>query len=128
MIKFFQKLLLIVSILMICENNFAQNYSINNGFTNNGTVTTCSGFFYDSNISGNYAASERYNVTFCSGNVGKVMQLEFSQLSIGLGDTLFVIDGNNTNNNVLDTFTNITFSATVVITVSDTNTTGCLTF
>ncbi len=128
MIEILKKFLLIISVFLFIQNVNGQNYYLNSGFVNNGTVSTCSGFFYDSNISGNYAASEKYTVTFCSGNIGKVIQMNFTQLSVGLGDTLFVFDGISINNTVLDTFTNVTYNSPIVLTVSDTNSTGCLTF
>jgi gliding motility-associated-like protein len=129
MIKIVQRFLLIVIVLIHFQNVKAQNYYLNNGFVNNGTVSTCSGFFYDSNISGNYAASEKYTITFCSGNVGKVIQMNFTELSIGVGDTLFIFDGNSSFCGVLDTITSsFQLNSQFAVTVSDTSNSGCLTF
>lgn len=123
----FYSILFLFSIL--CYNTAkAQTYALNNGFTFNETITTCSGTFYDSNVGGNYAPFESYIVTFRSGNIGKVMQMNFTQMAVGAGDTLFVYDGLGTNNAVLDTFTNVIFNGEFVITVSDTSNSGALTF
>jgi gliding motility-associated-like protein len=121
-------LLILTSLLVtVCTTN-AQTYAINNGFSNNQTISTCSGTFFDSNINGSYGTFENYTVTFCSGSVGKVMQFVFQELFIVAGDTLFVYDGTSTNANVIETFANQNITTEFGVTVSDTNTTGCLTF
>jgi|GEM_PF-1634271 len=125
------KCLKVVALALLLHLSFtgeAQTYAINNGFTFNETVTTCTGTFYDAGITANYSPFESYVVTFCSGNPGKVIQMNFTQMEIGSGDTLFVYDGNNTNAHILDTFTNIFFNSEFVETASDTSSSGCLTF
>ncbi len=125
---FVKPIVVCILLLHIFSSSKAQTYAINNGFTFNETVTTCSGTFYDAGINGNYNPFESYVVTFCSGNIGKVMQFNFTEMSVGVGDTLFVYDGNSTNANILDTFTAVTYNSEFSVTVSDTSSTGCLTF
>ncbi|HNV95855.1 MAG TPA: hypothetical protein PKG63_05225, partial [Bacteroidales bacterium] len=56
---------LIFSFILI----FAQTYTINTG----GTISTCSGTFYDSGGgSGTYQNNENYTMTFCSNNGGNI--------------------------------------------------------
>ncbi len=107
--------------------SLGQTYYLNNGFNNGGTVTTCSGTFYDSNPVGTYSKNENYTVTFCSGNSSKIIQVSFSTLNITTGDTLFTYDGNTTASPVIDTFTN-NFQNLITYTASTANTSGCLTF
>ncbi|MBI5218848.1 MAG: gliding motility-associated C-terminal domain-containing protein [Bacteroidia bacterium] len=68
-----------------------------------GTVTTCSGHFYDSGgPSANYSNSENYVMTFCSDNPGEHIRFDFSSFytedNIGTTfyDYLEVYDGNST--------------------------------
>lgn len=117
-----------IVLLLFSNTTKSQTYAINNGFTYNQTVTTCSGTFYDSNISGNYGAFEDYTVTFSPGNPGRVMQMNFLELAVGTGDTLFVFDGPSTLNSVIDTFTAVSFSYAQSVFATDTNTNGSLTF
>lgn len=106
----------------------AQTFALNNGFTTNQTVTTCTGTFYDSNISGNYSASENYTVTFKPSAIGRVLQFSFQEMNISNGDLLIVYDGTSTSNEVIDTFTNFATTTAFAIFASDTNSTGSLTF
>lgn len=127
--KFPSILMFIMAFIFINTNSAkSQTYAINNGFTYNQTITTCSGTFYDSNISGNYGTNENYVVTFSPGNPGRVMQMNFLELAVGVGDTLFVYDGPSTANSVIDTFTTISFQSAQSIFATDTNTNGSLTF
>ncbi len=114
-------------LLFFSSRGYSQVYSLNNGFANGGSVSTCSGTFYDTYPFLNYQANEDYSVTFCSANVGKVMQVVFSSLNIAGGDTLFVFDGNSMASPVLHTITN-TSTSFFYATPSATNVTGCLTF
>ena len=67
----------------------------------NGTVTGCSGGFYDSGGSiSNYSANENFTQTFCSDN-GQRLRFTFSAISLGTGDTLWAYDGNSINGKLL---------------------------
>ena len=105
----------------------SQNYSLNNGIVNGGTVTTCGGYFFDSNPAGNYGPYEDYSVTFCSGSPGKVIQIIFTNLNISNGDTLYVLDGVSTGAAALDTLTGVSTNF-LYVTPSASNFTGCVTF
>jgi hypothetical protein len=81
-----------------------------------GTVTACSGAFYDNGGAGaNYTDNQNITQTFCSGTSDHI-QFSFNNLATGLsvGDTLFVYDGNSTaapplailvNGSFIETFT-----------------------
>ena len=124
MIKFYFLLILIIALGI---PGYSQNYSINNGFSNGATITTCFGTFYDSNPGGDYGVNENYTVTFCSGSLGKVIQVVFSSLNIATGDTLTVFDGADDNAPVLHVLTGYNLN-TFFITPSLLNLSGCLTF
>lgn len=69
-----------------------ESYNISNS-----TITACGGGFYDSGGAGaSYAANESFVQTFCTGNSNR-FQFYFSSFNLGSGDTLFVYDGNSTN-------------------------------
>lgn len=126
--KFINFIFVFIVLLSFSKVAKSQTYAINNGFTYNQTVTTCSGTFYDSNISGNYGSFEDYTVTFSPGNPGRVIQLNFLQIAIAAGDTLFVYDGASIQSNALAVFTAMTTNENTAIFTSDTNTNGSLTF
>lgn len=127
--KFLSIVIILMGFIFVNTNSAkSQTYAINNGFTYNQTVTTCSGTFYDSNVSGNYGTNESYTVTFSPGNPGRVMQMNFVELAVGVGDTLFVYDGPSTANSLIDFYTSISFPYAQSIFATDTNTNGSLTF
>jgi gliding motility-associated-like protein len=127
--KAYRNIFFVVCLLLcITHHGFSQTYAFNNGFANNQTISTCSGTFFDDGINSNYGANQNYTVTFCPASTGKVIQMTFSQINIAAGDSLFVYDGKTTTASVIDTFTNESFTGSTLITVSDTSTTGCLTF
>ncbi|MBU0487695.1 MAG: gliding motility-associated C-terminal domain-containing protein [Bacteroidetes bacterium] len=106
----------------------AQVYQLNNGFVNGETVSTCSGYFYDSNGPvGNYNPGENYTVTFCPGTVGTYVDLDFTSFNIGTSDHFEVYDGPNTSSPSFGTFTNLINPVNMIIRASAGNTSGCLT-
>jgi hypothetical protein len=67
----------------------------------NGTVTACSGVFYDNGGAGaNYTDNQNLTQTFCSGTSDHI-QFSFNNLpqstNLAVGDTLFVYDGATTS-------------------------------
>lgn len=104
-----------------------QEYYFKHGFTNGGTVTTCDGKFFDSQLLNNYTPHENYAVTFCPASPNKIIQVVFTNISISAGDTLFVFDGKSVQSPVIDTFTN-SIQNLRYYTPSLSNTSGCLTF
>src|SRR6478752_2129746 len=72
-----KKLLLLIVFLIGC-NAHAQVYTMQNG-----TISTCSGTFYDSGgAAGNYSASENYQITFCPATPGTYIQLNFTDFDL----------------------------------------------
>ncbi|WP_207496843.1 gliding motility-associated C-terminal domain-containing protein [Aridibaculum aurantiacum] len=103
----------------------SQVYSLNAGFTNGGTVTTCSGTFLDANRNGNYGNNENYAVTFSPGSSIQAIELQFTDLALGPGDTLWVYDGASMSDPLIDAFSSN--SGTTSVRASATNTSGSLT-
>jgi hypothetical protein len=91
---------------------------------NLGTISTCSGYFYDSGAaSGNYSNNENYTVTFCSSVSGQQIKFTFSSFATEAGiDVLTVYNGPNTGSPLLGTYS----GAALPPVLSSTN--GCLTF
>ncbi|HBG71867.1 MAG TPA: hypothetical protein DDX57_13890, partial [Bacteroidales bacterium] len=90
---------------------------------NNGTVTTCSGYFYDSGAGlGSYANNENYTMTYCSANAGEQMIVDFTTFSTATGDILTIYDGPNTSSPVMGTYSGTTSPGVVA------SSNGCLTF
>jgi gliding motility-associated-like protein len=88
-------------LLFFFESN-SQVYSLTG---NLGTITTCSGTFYDSGGSGGtYANGEDYTVTFCSGN-GLPINLSFTQFQLEASfDFLYVYNGPSTASPSIGTY------------------------
>ncbi len=87
-----------------------------------GTISTCSGTFYDSGGSGsNYANGENITTTFCS-NAGDCISLNFSSFNIENGwDFLYIYDGPTTTSTLIGTYTGTTSPGTIF------SSTGCIT-
>ncbi|MCW3106888.1 MAG: iron-regulated protein FrpC, partial [Segetibacter sp.] len=115
--------ILLISTIKTC----GQTFYLDNGFTSGGTVTTCSGKFFDSNPNGTYTPNENYTVTFCSGTSNKIIQVVLTTISVSGGDTLFSYDGNSIGSPAIDTFTN-SIQHLLSFTPSLSNTSGCITF
>ncbi|MBL4704031.1 MAG: T9SS type A sorting domain-containing protein [Flavobacteriales bacterium] len=99
---------------------------------NGQTVTTCSGWFTDSNPSstGNYANNEDYVVTFCSGS-SSCLSFDFdnhtnAMIDMIAGDTLYVYDGTTIAGDLImkiDRSDDVSFSQFMISTLST-----CVTF
>ena len=116
-----------VFIISISALGYGQIYLLNNA-TNNTTINTCSGTFYDSGgINGNYSNNETYTVTFCPNQPNTAIELAFSfnSLLLANGDQLCFYDGNSTAAPLLGCSTsNMPF---FVVQATATNSTGCIT-
>lgn len=88
-----------------------------------GSVSTCSGTFYDRGGSGgNYTNSQNITTTFCS-NSGNCLRVVFTAFSTESGyDYLYVYDGPSTGSTLLGTYSGSALPGTF------TSSTGCLTF
>ncbi|HRG59548.1 MAG TPA: PKD domain-containing protein, partial [Bacteroidia bacterium] len=88
------------------------------------THTTCNAMFYDSGSDlGNYSNNENYTQTFIPDNNTKKILIDFGNISLSSGDTLFVYDGLNTSGILKATYTGANSS----INISSTHPTGALT-
>ena len=110
--------LIIYSIFVLAGFVSAQTYN-NPG----GSVSTCSGTFYDIGGSGgNYTNSQNVTTTFCS-NAGNCLRVAFTAFNTESGwDFLYVYDGPNISSTLLGTFSGSSLPGTF------TSSTGCLTF
>ncbi|MFN8310355.1 MAG: gliding motility-associated C-terminal domain-containing protein [Chitinophagales bacterium] len=113
-------LLLLVSIISLTAAN-AQTYTMG-GL---GTVSTCSGTFYDNGGAGlNYGNNRRDTVTFCPATAGKQIRLTFTQFDLESNwDFMYVYDGNNTAAPLIGVYT----GGTIPGTLTSYNFAGCLT-
>jgi len=91
----------------------------------NGTVSACSGNFYDSgsNIS-NYSNDESFVLTISPSSPASAVQVDFSTFVLADGDLLTVYDGSNINATSLGVFT----SSNIPNILTATNIEGTLTF
>src|SRR3970282_368370 len=73
-----------------------------------GTISTCSGNFFDTGGSGgNYANNQNITTTFCS-NAGNCVRVIFTAFSTENGwDFLFIYDGPNTGSPLMGTYTGV---------------------
>ncbi|MEZ4856737.1 MAG: PKD domain-containing protein [Gelidibacter sp.] len=103
--------------------SFSQDVSMQNG-----TVSQCSGTFYDSGgAAGNYGSNESYVFTICPGGPGQRVQVDFTQFSTQLNlDVLTIYDGDSTAANAFGTYSGATSPG--FVSASPDNPTGCLTF
>jgi PKD repeat protein len=92
----------------------------------NGTVTTCTGNFYDSGGSaGAYLDNETFTETFLPATTGALIRFTFSSFSTELGyDTLTIYNGINTSAPVIGKYHGTTSPGTVTAS----NASGALTF
>ncbi|MFM7769508.1 MAG: CUB domain-containing protein, partial [Bacteroidota bacterium] len=93
-----------------------------------GTVSACSGTFYDSGGStGNYANNLNQTFTICPSTPGSKVQVNFTQFNIENGwDFLTIYNGPNTASPTLGTYTGTAGPGLVQATAA--NASGCLTF
>ena len=111
-------ILLLISLMSNLECLKSQSYSMSNG-----TITDCSGFFYDPGGSNsNYGNNASYIQTICSDN-GQSLQFIFSQFNTELTyDVLSVYDGASTSAPLIGTLTGNNITDTIYSTGT------CITF
>ena len=92
----------------------------------NGTVTTCSGIFYDSGgANSNYGNNLTYTMTFYPGTAGAMVSVAFSQFNTESNyDYLYIYDGTSTSATLIGQYSGSTSPGTVTAN----NTAGALTF
>jgi hypothetical protein len=124
--KAIYSLLILILFAMVTLESYSQTYLISQG----GTVTTCSGTFYDSGgATGNYSNDEDFTMTFKPATSGAKLQFVFSAFNVeshaNCGkDYLRIYNGENTSAPVIGTYCGTTSPGTVTAT----NATGALTF
>ncbi|WP_299115149.1 PKD domain-containing protein [uncultured Winogradskyella sp.] len=93
----------------------------------NGTITTCSGIFYDSGGEfSNYSDNESYILTICLEEAGQRVRLEFQDFLIQLDtDIMAVYDGDDTTADLIGIFSGAVSPGLAF--ASFDNPTGCLT-
>ena len=87
----------ILALVLNVQGVFAQVYNI--ATENGNTISTCGGIFTDSDAFNNevYINNEEYMVTFCSGQPGSCLLLDFTQFNIpDAQDWLYIWDGADT--------------------------------
>lgn len=113
----------LITVVVCSKNISAQSYPINQG----GSVSTCTGTFFDSDSTANYQNNENFTITFCSNGGGNIINVGFAALfDIDPTDTLFVFDGNSIASPIIGAYNNS--SVPVGISTSTSNTSGCITF
>jgi hypothetical protein len=97
------------------------NYLIGNG----GSVSTCSGNFYDPGFTANYFNNQNYSITFCPSTAGQAIRVTFSAFNTESGfDYLYIYNGPSIASPLIGSYSGSTSPGT--ITSSDVS--GCLTF
>ncbi|MFD2915955.1 PKD domain-containing protein, partial [Psychroserpens luteus] len=93
----------------------------------NGSVTGCSGTFYDSGGAGGaYSSGEALVLTICPDNPGQLVTLDFTAFSTQLGvDVMTIYNGDSTASPVFGTFDGANSPGSV--TATEDNGSGCLT-
>ena len=92
----------------------------------NGSVTTCSGIFYDSGgANSNYGNNLNYTMTFYPGTEGAMVSVNFTQFNTESGyDYLYIYDGTSTSATQIGRYDGTSSPGTVMAT----NSAGALTF
>ncbi|MDG5493076.1 PKD domain-containing protein, partial [Psychroserpens sp. SPM9] len=92
-----------------------------------GTVTTCSGTFYDSGGSGGaYSSNENLVLTICPENAGQLVQLDFTAFNTQLGaDVMTIYNGDSVASPPFGTYDGANNPGSV--TATDDNGSGCIT-
>ncbi|MES2132171.1 MAG: PKD domain-containing protein [Bacteroidota bacterium] len=99
-----------------------QNYNMTNG-----TISTCSGTFYDSGGNGGgYQPSENYTQTFCPSTPGSKIILNFTAFDTeSTYEHMYIYDGNSTAGALIGSYTGS--SGPGIVQASAGNASGCLT-
>lgn len=116
------KKILFVIFSILSYYGFAQDILMQNG-----TVTACSGVFYDSGGEfSNYADDESFVITICPEESGRRMRLDFQEFNTELNaDILRIYDGDDVSGSLFGVFSG-TSSPGLIVALFD-NPTGCIT-
>ncbi|MBK6951519.1 MAG: PKD domain-containing protein [Crocinitomicaceae bacterium] len=98
------------------------NYNMSNG-----SISACTGTFYDPGGTGNYGNSQNFTYTICPSTPGSMVQVNFTTFALENSlDFLTIYNGNTTGAPSLGTYTGTAGPGLVQATPG--NPTGCLTF
>lgn len=119
-------ILLVAGIALLCSfcnTVWGQNYNMPGG-----TVSTCSGNFYDTGGgAGSYANNQDITTVLFPSTAGSYMSVNFTSISLHAGyDFLYIYDGNSTAAPLMGIYTGT--ASPGLIKASTINTTGCITF
>lgn len=114
-------LAVIISLIAVSFTN-AQVYNMGNL----GSISTCSGYFYDDGGSGsNYGSSQTTVATFCSASPGQPLYFQFTQFGTeNFYDSLIIYNGNSTSAPILGAYTGTVSPGNIISSNGD----NCLTF
>lgn len=114
-------LAVIISLIAVSFTN-AQVYNMGNL----GSISTCSGYFYDDGGSGNnYGSGQTTVATFCSASPGQPIYFQFTQFGTeNFYDSLIVHNGSSVNDPIIAAYTGTTNPGNV----TSSNPSNCLTF
>ena len=127
----FISLRLIATIFLLSFLPFSGIYSQTYNLTNGGSISSCSGTFYDPGGAGNYAGgTSDWTYTICNPSSGQPIYLQFTSFNLWSNSCLFgasvdeliIFDGPNTSSPQIGAYSNSNSPGTVV------GTGGCLTF
>jgi hypothetical protein len=101
-----KSVLLLIALILTTKLFFAQTpiYTIDQ----QGSVTTCSAYFYDSGNSGaDYDINQNYIMTFHSASItNTLIKVNFSSFAVDASDTLIVYNGSNTSAAIIGKYNN----------------------
>ncbi len=114
----------ILALVFFCITSVIYAQDVN---MQDGTVSQCSGVFYDSGGEfANYGNDENLVLTICPENAGQLVQLNFTEFSTQLNaDVMTIYNGDSTAAPIFGTFSGVASPGFVAATPD--NTTGCIT-
>ena len=117
-----KNILAVIICLIIVSFSNAQVYNMGNL----GSISTCSGYFYDDGGSGNnYSSGQTTVATFCSASPGQSIYFQFTQFKTeNFYDSLIVYNGSSTSDPIIGAYTGSTVPGNII----SSNASNCLTF
>lgn len=112
----------LITILLCLSTSLllAQTYNMTNG-----SVSTCSGTFYDNGGTGDYSNSQNLTYTICPSTPGSYLTVNFTSFSLeNSWDYLYIYDGSTTGAPLIGTYTGTGSPGAIVSSTVN----GCLTF
>src|SRR5690606_7077842 len=120
-----KKITFLLTFIFISTVVFSQDVLMQNG-----TVSICSGTFYDSGgPAANYSDNEDFTLTLCPDEPGNQIQLDFTAFSTQQNlDSIIIYDGDDTTANAFGSFSGGGAAANPgFVSATPSNPTGCIT-